>query len=352
VSVVVVSGVAGAVGRRLLTLLDADDDVTRVVGIDRRPAGDGGPKLEAHLADLVTDPLGPLLAGADVVVHLAHDLEADGTGVAHRAPPPSTNAEATGRLLAAAAAAGVRRAVVVSSATVYGAWPSNPVPITEAAAVRPNPGFGYAAQKAEVERRCVEWRAAHDGAAVAVLRPAPTVDDGGLRGMARWRWVALRLRAGDDPPAQFLHVDDLAAAVDVARRAGLDGAYNVAPDGWVDGEQVRALAGAPPRVPVPAPLARRLAGWSWRLRVGAAPPGVLPYTLHPWVVANDRLRGAGWAPTTSNEEAFVGAHAGTPWSRLSPRRRQELALGVAGTALVAGAAGVALGVRALRRRRR
>ena len=55
----------------------------------------------------------------------------------------------------------------------------------------------------------------------------------------------------DDPPAQFLHLDDLAAAVVLAAEQRLDGVYNVAPDGWVAGERVRALAGAVPRLKLP-----------------------------------------------------------------------------------------------------
>jgi hypothetical protein len=80
------------------------------------------------------------------------------------------------------------------------------------------------------------------------------------------------------------------------------------------------------------------------------PPGLVPYTMHPWVVANDRLKAAGWAPRHTNEETFVDATTGTPWSQMSPKRRQEVALGAA----TAGAVGVAVaafvGFRRLRRR--
>ena len=44
---------------------------------------------------------------------------------------------------------------------------------------------------------------------------------------------------------------DLASAVDLARRARLDGPRNVAPDGWISGDTVRALAGGAPRRPAP-----------------------------------------------------------------------------------------------------
>jgi len=61
----------------------------------------------------------------------------------------------------------------------------------------------------------------------------------------------------------------------------------------------------------------------------------VPYTMHPWVVANDRLRAAGWTPGYSNEEAYVAAHRAAPWATVSPQRRQELALAGAGAGLLA-----------------
>src|SRR5205085_5938214 len=72
---------------------------------------------------------------------------------------------------------GVRRFVYASSAMVYGAWPNNPVPLTEDAPVRPNPGFDYATAKAEGERLAVEWRDGNAGARLAVLRPATVLGE-------------------------------------------------------------------------------------------------------------------------------------------------------------------------------
>src|SRR3546814_11358477 len=87
---------------------------------------------------------------------------------------------------------------------------------------------------------------------------------------------------------------------------------------------------------LPERVALRVASLRWRAGLAPTPPELLPYTVHPWVVANDRLRADGWEPTSSNEEAYVGAHRAGPWATLSPRRRQELALGGAG-ALILGA---------------
>ncbi len=112
----------------------------------------------------------------------------------------------------------------------------------------------------------------------------------------------IRVDGVDDPPVQYVHLDDLADAVVLATdNPALDGPLNVAPDGWISGEQLRALAGGP-RIRLPERVVRRIA------RIRATVPGLTPYATHPWVVANDRLRAAGWVPAHSNEEAFVAGH--------------------------------------------
>jgi nucleoside-diphosphate-sugar epimerase len=225
------------------------------------------------------------------------------------------------------------RVVYTSSAMVYGAWPNNPVPLTEDAPMRPNAGFAYATAKAESERLAVEWRDANDGARLAVLRPATVLGGEEDRLTHLLRDVLPAGVADPIPPVQYLHGDDLADAVVLACTAGLDGVFNVAPDGWMSEEQAKALSAGAMAVRLP----RRLQPW-----LGPeVPKEVLPYLLHPWVVANDRLRAEGWRPRYSSEEAFV-AGAGVPrWQSLSLGRRQAIAFGGAAGALAAVAAAAA-----------
>lgn len=327
---VVVTGAASALGRRVCALAANDPGVVRVVALDRRRLDRLPDGVEGHQVDLATADLKPLLEGASVVVHLAQ-----ATG-----PDPASDVDQAGdgelarRVLDAASAVGASHLVLLSSATVYGAWANNPVPLTEEAPLRPNPGVPVASEKAELERGAADWCDAHPSATVAILRPTVTVaaEANGWLAKALARSTSLPV-TDEEPPAQFLDVADLAAAVDLARRARLVGPRNVAPDGWISGETVRALAGGAPRVRLPERLAVRLARVGWRWRLTATPPALLPYTVHPWVVANDRLRADGWVPASSNEEAYVSAHRAGPWAMLSPRRRQELALGTAAVAL-------------------
>ncbi|HEX9258443.1 MAG TPA: NAD-dependent epimerase/dehydratase family protein, partial [Acidimicrobiales bacterium] len=230
---VAVTGAADVLGGRVLRLLAADPDVTSIVAIDIRAMPPGAPKTEVRRADITRADLVELLAGADVLVHLAvvEDTER------RRARAAVVNVWGTGRLLDAAAEVGVHHVVYLSSATVYGAWPNNPLPITEDAPLRPNPELAYAVQRAQAEQLLADWVVAAPNRTVAVLRPTVPLAEDGTSWIARSLAAAAGVRRReDDPPKQFVHMDDLATAVDVARRQCLDGVFNVAPDGWVAGD--------------------------------------------------------------------------------------------------------------------
>lgn len=334
---VVVTGGAGALGQRVCLLTADDPAVEHVIALDVRAPVIPFSRVDASVVDLAVDDLAEWFAGADAVVHLASTF---GPALDGDELPDGADVGIARRVLDAATASGVRTVVLLSSATVYGAWPNNVVPLTEDAPLRPNPGLRFAVEKAEIERLAGRWREEQPDATIALLRAAPAVSEDAIGWVARALDAVDGLPAGDDdPPSQFLHLDDLAAAVDTARRCRLDGPLNVAPDKWLEAADRRALAPAP-RLRVPERVAVRVATLRWRLGLAPTPPGILPYARYAWVVANDRLRSAGWEPAHTNEEAFVAGHAAGPLATMSPRRRQELALGAAGTLVVAAAAGV------------
>jgi nucleoside-diphosphate-sugar epimerase len=229
-----------------------------------------------------------------------------------------------------------RHVVLVSSAMVYGAWANNPVPITEEAVLRPDVEFVYARQLGSVEQLVDEWRLAAPHRTVTVLRPVVGMAANSTVGLAAALAAGMGQRFGeDDPPAQFLHLDDLASAVVLAAEQRLDGVYNVAPDGWVAGERVRALAGAVPRLKLPERVTEVIGNLRWRFQRGPIPPGLRSYTRWPWLVANDRLKAEGWTPTVTNEQAYVEGTEDKWWTMVSPKRRQEIALGTLGAFLLA-----------------
>src|SRR4051812_47709671 len=68
---VAVVGATGNAGSALLRALEHEERVREVVGIARRRPDTALPKVTWRTADIVKDDLVPVLAGADVVVHLA-----------------------------------------------------------------------------------------------------------------------------------------------------------------------------------------------------------------------------------------------------------------------------------------
>jgi len=344
--IVVVTGADGAVGRQVATVAAAEPGVERVVVVgDLRHAVvpvAGAAAVVSAPFDLDDPRLHALVKGATRLVHLGgrHGLDVDGTGGA------DVDLVGTRALLSVLArVAALRTIVVLSSALVYGARPDNPVPLTEEAPVRPNPSIPAAVQRGQLEGMVTAWAAEH-GATCALVRPCVVVGPENGRWLARSPWSTAGPRvAGADAPVQFLHVDDLATAVVALCRARVDGPVNAAPDGWLTGDQVKALKGPAPRIQLRRTLALRLARVATRFGIAPADPTTVLAASAPWVVANDRLRSLGWEPTFTNEEAYVDADRGGPWARLTPRHRQHLALGALGLVVVGVLGTLALLVR-------
>jgi nucleoside-diphosphate-sugar epimerase len=340
VRTVILTGVSGRLGQRVLARLQADPSVVEVIGLDHRPPVTGSSKLRFHLADLAVDDLKPIFEDGDALIHADWPI-----GTPRRAAVAEQDAvERTRRVLDAAGGAGVAHIIHVSSATVYGAWADNRVPLTEDGALRPNPGAGFATAHAEVERVLSDWQAEHPSASVAVLRPAVTLSPGGPD------WLTLALAPGARP-VQYLAVDDMAGAIVTVLEHGGHGIYNVAPDGWVKDDVAADLVGGR-RLPLPDALASRASRALYALGVSTAVPAYAPYRQHAWVVANDRLKAIGWKAESTNEEAVVASGAGSWWGRLSAKRRQAVVLGGSGAVITAAATGVIALVRAGRRRSR
>ena len=317
-----ISGAEGNLGARVMRLFEADG----TIAVAKAAAASESPEV-------------------DVVVHLG---SGDHDAWARRRENVT---EGVDKSLAEAIARDANHLVFVSSAMVYGAWANNPIPLTEDAILRPDVEFVYARQLAAAEAMADRWRRQRPGRTVTVLRPVVTMAADGTSQLARSLAAGLGQRFGEeDPPAQFLHLDDLASAVIVAVRRRLDGVFNVAPDGWIDGERVRALTGDRPRLQLPDRAAEVLGALRWRFQRGPIPPGLRSYTRAPWLVANDRLKAQGWSPTVTNEQAYVEGTEGRWWTMITPKRRQEIALGGMVLGSLVAIAGIVAGVRRWRGR--
>ena len=327
--VVAVTGVSGFLGQRLLPLLDASPHVDRIVGLDIREPARRARKLEFQRVDVVGTDLAPYLRDVTTVIHLAAAVGP----LLDEALFKRVSVDGTRHVLEAATANAVKKIVRPSSTAVYGAWANNPVPITEDMPLRPSPGYLPAIVDGECERLLAEWAAAAPERIATRLRIAPIVGGGAsslFTAVATGR-ASVRVR-GATPPVQVVHVDDAAAALELTTAVDLDGAYNVAADGWLSHEEAAAMVGAGRMPALPVALATRVLALTWATGLGDASPEIVPYLVHPFVVANDRIKAAGWKPHHSNDEALLVA---------SGARDLRLASLLAGAGAVS--AGAALG---------
>jgi UDP-glucose 4-epimerase len=304
-SVVAVTGAAGYIGRKLVARLAAQESIQRIVATDIRPLAASGPKV-VFLQQDITEPLEQAFRenGVQAVVHLAFVLrQGRDRRAIHR-----TNVEGAASVLRACHAAGVRRMVVLSSSTVYGAHPGNPVPMTEDAPVRPPPGFHYACDKAESERVFQHYASTHGDTELSILRGCVVMGPSASNFItaAMFKPVLVGVRRYD-PPLQFVHEADV---VDLLWRFVAEahpGVYNVAGTGTVRWSELARLAGRR-FIWLPAAAAYALTQVTWWLRLQNDSPAVgLDWIRYPWVVSTERLeRETSFRFQHTSEEALRG----------------------------------------------
>ena len=233
------------------------------------------------------------------VVHLDIATDVDAEPVARAA----VNLRAAETVLTAAAAAGVPRVVLVTSAMVFGAEPTNPVPLAEDAPLRATPA-GLVADLLAIEELAQRARRVHPGLDVVVLRPATIVGAGLDTAVAR-HFAAPRLVGLRDSRMcwQFCHVEDLTAAIAMASIGSVSGSAVVASPGWLEQSQAAELAELR-TVELPANVVFAAGERLHRARLTPSPASDLNFVSYPWVVDPVRLLEAGWRPRFDNAAAL------------------------------------------------
>lgn len=310
---IAITGISGYIGSRLLARLEGMAGVERVVGIDLKPPPFPSPKLQFCPQDIL-EPLDAPFSqnGVDSAVHLAFVVRPG----QDRARARRVNLGGARNFLDACRRSQVRHILYLSSHTVYGAHPDNPVPLTEEAPLRPNPGFQYSWDKAESDALFRDFAAAHPHIGVAVVRACVVLGPGADNAITRslFQPVMIRVR-GYNPPLQFLHEDDLAELMITLLARGQAGVFNAAGEGSLGYSQVAALAGRR-CLPLPGSLLRPVMALSWNLRLQRqSPPAGLRFIMHPIILSTAKLRQeVGFRFQHSSRQA-VEAFVASRWGR-------------------------------------
>jgi nucleoside-diphosphate-sugar epimerase len=314
---VAITGASGIFGRALCSRLEDEPAVDAVVGVARRPfdpAEHGWTKMTFRSADVLDpDALDAAFAGSDVVVHLAFTVLDRGV---HPEQVRLINVDGSLNVFEAAVRAGVRRIVYASSIAAYGAWPDNPVPITESQPTRGNPGFYYAEHKAQVEVFLDSFVKQHPDIEVVRIRPCVVVGPNSVdlfRGPLPTPLVGMFLsplvpKPLPDPgmsPVQFVHEDDVAEVFRLAIvNDGVRGAFNLAGGGDISPAELARMLGAI-RLPIPTGVAKRLVDVAYRARISPTGSPWIDMMRHPVLVDTTRARTElGWVPRYDSRTAL------------------------------------------------
>jgi nucleoside-diphosphate-sugar epimerase len=335
---VAVTGASGHIGSRVVELLSTDQRVARVMGFDVRPTSFRAENYIFDTMDVRRPALQHRFEGIDVVLHLAFIMDP----IKDEALMRDVNVNGSANVFKCAAAAGVPKIVYVSSATVYGAHSDNEVPLTEESPLRANLDFSYPAHKLEVEYIAKRLHEERPVMTFTILRPAivygPHVDNAWSHCL---RFPGIFGVKGYQPPFQFVHEADVARALVFAVFQNLDGAYNVAPQGWLEADEALAVIGRT-RLKLPERTAFAMMDRLWTMGLAEAPSAMLHYLMHPWVVSADKLAQAGFVCENSNAATLIEAleHIGryVRLGRAKVRRSTIVGGAVAAAALALGGA--------------
>jgi len=311
---VLVTGVSRHIGARVASVLAADPDISRVIGVDTVPPpsllGESGGiplgRTEFVRVDLRSPDIASVIAAADIdtVVHMSLvSAPSRGTG---RAAMKEHNVIGTMQLLGACQrSATVQRVVVRSTTAVYGSSPTDPAVFTEDVEPHDGPVHGYAKDAVEVEGYVRGFARRRADITVSTLRFANFMGPGVDSPLTRYFTQPLLPTVfGFDPRLQFVHEDD---AVEVLRRMALEnhpGTFNVAGDGVLLLSQCLRRAGSL-TLPIPSPAFRMIGDAARSVGLLDFSPEQLRLMSYGRAVDSSRIAAElGWKPKFSTAAAF------------------------------------------------
>ncbi|MEV4390442.1 NAD-dependent epimerase/dehydratase family protein [Nonomuraea sp. NPDC049607] len=310
---VLVTGVSRHIGARVASVLAADPEISRVIGVDTVPppslTRDGGITLgrtEFVRVDLRSPDIAQVIAAADIdtVVHMSLvSAPSKGDG---RAAMKEHNVIGTMQLLGACQRSStVRRVVVRSTTAVYGSSPRDPAVFTEDLEPHEGPVHGYAKDAAEVEGYVRGFARRRPDVTVSLLRFANFMGPGVDSPLTRYfTQPVLPTVFGFDPRLQFVHEDD---AVEVLRRMANEdhpGTFNVAGAGVLLLSQCARRAGRA-SLPLFSPVFRALGNTVRRVGLVEYSPEQLRLMSYGRAVDTSKLEAElGWRPKYTTAAAF------------------------------------------------
>lgn len=242
---VLITGLGTFWGGRVAQALEADPDVDIIVGLDVHEPNVRLERTEYVRSDENYSILSRIVqaTGVDTIVHTF--LVVDSTQMSSRTMH-EINVIGTMNLFAAASSPGstVRDVVVKSSALVYGSHPRDPYWYREDMKRVAAPKNTVERSLLEVEGFVRDFATDNPHVSVTLLRFSNVLGPDIITPLSRALELPLVPSVfGFDPRFQFVHEDDVVAAMLFVLNQQVPGIYNVAGDGQLPWSEVASIAG-------------------------------------------------------------------------------------------------------------
>ena len=303
---ILITGLSTYWGGRLAQALEQNDEIEAIVGVDSRD-----PTLELERTEFVRvgtqhGLLRRIVEAAEIDTIVDSRLVPDSTVMSPR-EAHENNVIGTMNILAACSGEGssVKKFVFKSSSHYYGSEQDDPAFFTESMG-RPHP------PRTRIERDIVEAEATvadfaekNPDIGVSILRCANVLGPDVKTSHARlFALPVVPMILGFDPRYQFVHEDDVVAALEHAVNEDVRGIYNVAADGVLAFTEVVGLLGKT-YAPVLPPWGTSLAVAPLR-RLGVnIPPEMLQQLRFGRGVDNRKLKATGFDYRYTTRETVV-----------------------------------------------
>ncbi len=215
------------------------------------------------------------------------------------------NVMGTKRLLDHCIHNGVESLVVLSTGYVYGALPENPHFLDEDAPLSASRSYPEIRDRVEVDTLVTTFLWRYPQIRTCVLRPVNVLGyyaNSMIKTYLRERRVPTVM--GFDPMMQFIHEEDLSAAIELVVDHRLQGVFNITGPGEVPLRTAIREAGGDPWS-IPEVILRSLSGRLFRMGLAAYPPGVIDFLKYPITLSGERFAAAtGFQPLYGLKETL------------------------------------------------
>ncbi len=201
------------------------------------------------------------------------------------------NFEGTKKTLETAINSGVKQILVASSATAYGAYPDNPLPLTEEHPIRLHDKFQYAKDKGLLEHYFMGLSNVHPTVKISVIRPVIVLGPNVQNYLSRFLFAfpIVPLINGGKTPIQFVHEEDVAEIMILILEQGVEGPFNIAGDEWLTLIEICHILKRPSlTLPRWAILSLIKLMRFFRLKRMESPHTIIDYLHYPWVVSTQK----------------------------------------------------------------